>query len=134
MTKGRKTGGKDFTPGNKVSQGKGRPPLPEDVKQGRKINQTELERVINKLLYVDRAGLQEIIKTPDIPMIEIIAASILAQAAQKGDHVRLEFILQRMIGKVKDQLEVTMPKPFIVQRLDGTIIEMGAALPKKEGE
>jgi hypothetical protein len=39
-----------------------------------------------------------------------------------------------MIGKVKDQIEVTLPKPFIVSRLDGSSVEMGAKLPPKDEE
>ncbi len=75
------------------------------------MTQIELERVINSLLFLDREALQAKIKDPKTPMIEMIAASIMAQAAQKGDHQRLDFILQRMIGKVKDQLEVTTQAP-----------------------
>ena len=71
-----------------------------------------------------------LVRDPATPMMEVIAAAILAQAAQKGDHVRLEFVLQRMIGKVKDALEVTVAKPFIIRRSDGSSVELGAEVKK----
>jgi hypothetical protein len=112
----------------------GRPKTPPDILEARKLTQNELERIVNKFLYLDRAAIAELVKTPGTPMIELVVASILAQAAQKGDQQRLEFVLQRMIGKVKDQIEVTLPKPFIVSRLDGSSVEMGAKLPPKDEE
>ena len=45
---------------------------------------------------------------------------------------RLEFVLQRMIGKVKDQLEVTTPVPFIVKRADGSEVVMGSEVKKEK--
>lgn len=130
MAKGKKTGGKDFQPGQ--PGGPGRPTTPEDIKESRKFNQHELERVINKLLYLNRGELQVVIKAADTPMVELIVASILAQAAQKGDQQRKEWVVQRMIGKVKDQLEVTTPTPFIVKRADGSSVIMGAEVKKLE--
>lgn len=133
MTKPRNTKGlKPFKPGQSGNPG-GRPKTPEDLREGRKLNQHELERVINKLLYLDKGQLQEVVRNPETPMLELIAASILAQAAQKGDQQRLEFVLQRMIGKVKDQLEVTTPTPFIVVRQSGDQVVMGAEVKKLEG-
>ena len=125
MAKGKKTGGRDFKPGQSGNP-KGGPGLPKDLRDARKINQRELERVINLYLYMDRASLNEAIKDPKTPMVEIIAASIIAQAAQKGDQQRLEFILARMIGKVTERIEVEA-KPFIYESHDGTDkVTMGA--------
>lgn len=116
--------GKPFPKGVSGNPG-GRHKVPDDIKKSRTFNQIELERIINKLLYLDRGALQDLIKTPGTPMIELIAASILAQAAQKGDQARLEFVLQRMIGKVKDQIDLTVVKPYVINRLDGSKVELG---------
>lgn len=117
--------GQSGNPGGKVK-------LPEDIKQARKLNQVELERIINKYLYMDRDAVKEAISSPSTPMMELMVASIVAQAAQKGDHARLEFVLQRMIGKVKDQLEVSTPKPFIVERLNGDQILIGSKVEEEK--
>ncbi len=123
--------GKKFKPGVSGNPG-GKPKIPEDIKQARKMTQIELERVINSLLFLDREALQAKIKDPKTPMIEMIAASIMAQAAQKGDHTRLDFILQRMIGKVKDQVEISTPQPFILKKRDGEEIVMGVETKELE--
>lgn len=84
------------------------------------------------MLYLEQSELVAIIGTPGTPVLEAVAASILSEAIVKGDQQRLEFVLQRMIGKVQDRLEVTLPKPFIVTRLDGSTVEMGAKLGPKQ--
>lgn len=103
----------------------GKPKLPDDIKQARKLSQIELERTINKLIYLPRSELKQVIENPATPMFEIMIASIIAQASQKGDQLRLDFVLNRMIGKVKEPVEVTIQKPFIIERRDGTAVEMG---------
>jgi len=120
-----------FKPGQSGNPG-GKAKVPDDIKEARKLTQLDLERVINSLLYITKEALQAKIKDPQTPMIEMIAASIMAQAAVKGDHMRLDFILQRMIGKVKDQLEVTTPTPFILKKRDGEEIVMGVETKEPE--
>lgn len=96
------TNGVKFKPGQSGNPG-GRPKLPDDIKEARKLNQVELERIVNKYLYMDREAVKAAISSPGTPMMELMVASIVAQAAQKGDHLRLDFVLNRMIGKVKDE-------------------------------
>ncbi len=69
--------------------------------------------------------LQVILKSPNIPMMELMVASIVAKAATGGDHLRLDFILNRIIGKVKDKIEVTAVKPYVINNLDGTKTVLG---------
>jgi hypothetical protein len=124
--------GKPFQKGQSGNPG-GRTKLPDDIKQARKLNQIELERIVNRYLYLDRNELNERVKDPKTPMLEMMVASIIAQAAQKGDQQRLEFILSRLIGKVKDQLVVTTPEPYLVKDRDGKVlIEAGVKQPKEE--
>ncbi len=133
MTHKRNTSGlKPFKKGQSGNPG-GKIKVPDDIKEARKLTQIELERTINSLLFLDKEALQARIKDPKTPMIEMIAASIMAQAAVKGDHLRLDFILQRMIGKVKDQIELSTPVPFVLRKRDGEEIVMGVET-KQEGE
>lgn len=117
MARGKKTGGKDFAPGN--SHGKGRPKVPEDVKEARKLNQVEFERVANKYLYLTRDELKASLAAPATTVVELLVGSIIGQAVQKGDHTRMEFLLNRLIGRVVDRIEVKPVEPFVLHRRDG---------------
>ncbi len=121
---------KRFKPGQSGNPG-GRPKTPEDIREARRLNQAELERTVNRLLFCTREELQTIVKDPKTPMLEVMVASIMAQAATKGDQLRLEFVLARLIGKVKEHLEVTVPTPFVIRRPSGETLELGMDKPKE---
>ena len=120
-----------FKPGKSGNPG-GKPKVPNDLKEARKLNQIELERTVNRYLFADRETLQKAIKNPSTPVMELMVASIMAQAIRLGDQQRLEFILSRLIGKVKDQIEVTAVKPYVINNLDGTQTVLGASPPMLE--
>ncbi len=100
MAKGTKTGGRDFQNGN--PGGPGRPKVPEEMKSARKLNRLEFERILNKYIHLNRLEINEVIKSAELPMIEMIVAKILAFAFNEGDQKRTEFVLDRLIGRVKD--------------------------------
>jgi len=109
MAKGKKTGGRDFQAGN--PGGPGQPKIPEEVKAARKLNRIELERIINKYLYMPGTELRKLLEEAtkgqnEMPMIEAMIAKIMLAGFSEGDQRRLEFILDRLVGKVKDQVEV----------------------------
>jgi hypothetical protein len=133
MARGKKTGGRDFQPGVSGNP-KGGPGLPKDLRDARKLNQQELERVVNKYLNQSLPALMLAMQDECLPMLDMVVANILVQAAQAGDHHRFDFILNRLVGKVQDRVEVTLPKPFVVNRLNGEQVVMGAELPPKEDE
>lgn len=122
---------KRFKPGQSGNPG-GRPKLPEDIKEARKLNQVELERIINKYLAMDREAVKTAISAPGTPMMELMVASIVAQAAQKGDHQRLDFVLNRLVGKVKEQIEVKNVTPFVIKHADGSQTVLGAKVEKED--
>ena len=133
IAKGKKTGGKNFKPGVSGNPA-GSLPLPEDIKKARKLNQKELERSVNKFLYMNAAEIKESAADKECSMFDRIVGSIITAAVEKSDHTRLEFILNRMIGKVQDKLEVTTPKPFIISKSDGTQVICGAEIEKEDDE
>ena len=84
----------------------GQPKIPDDIKEARSLNQYELERIINRYLHMTKGELVAAIKNDATPMMEVTVASIVLKAASGGDHLRLDFILNRLIGKVKDKVQI----------------------------
>lgn len=131
MAKGRKTGGRDWKPGE-TGNPKGGPGLPKDLRDARKVNQAELERTINRLIWMPLPNLLEHINATTTPMFDRFVGNIIALGAEEGDERRMEFILQRIIGKVQDRIEVKTPTPFVIKRPSGDVVEVGAEMPKDE--
>lgn len=104
MARGRKTGGRDFQKGQ--PGGPGRPRLPDDIKQSRALTKIELERILNKFMFLSIKEIDAISKDTTSIAIESVVASIVLKAVAFGDQQRLNFVLDRLIGKVKEVLDV----------------------------
>ncbi len=98
---------------------------PSGVRKG-KLTRDEVETIMAKFARHSREQLQAVVQNPKTPMLEIMVASVMAKAAKDGDYSRLDFLLNRSIGKVKDMLEVSQPKPFVVTRASGEQLVLGA--------
>jgi len=107
MAKGTKTGGRDFKPGYKG--GPGRPRLPDDVKGFKRMTQTELETIFNKYINLPVSQLKEARSNPNMTGLEAMVLSIMLQAINKGDQLRMNALLDRLIGKVKERVEISNP-------------------------
>lgn len=121
MAKGKKTGGRDFKPG--WEGGNGRPRVPEDIKEARKITTIEVERILTELMSMSPSELVQIKQNPKSTMLELMIHSILVNAVNKGDQQRLDFLLQRLIGKVKEKIDIEI-NPFMnksIQELESLV-------------
>ncbi len=101
----------------------GRPRLP-------KMNKLTREKVIEimtRLADMQVDDLKLYIKSQKGTALEMSVAAIMAKAITEGDTARLEFVLNRTIGKVVDRVDVGMAKPYILEKVDGTELELGAA-------
>lgn len=79
-----------------------------------KLNKSTTTRLLNKFLFMDRSDLQEIMLNPKTPLVELIIGKVVEQAIKYGDQKRLDFLLTRLIGPVKQE-EATMPPPTIIK-------------------
>jgi hypothetical protein len=104
MAKGIKTGGRNFISGTSGNPS-GRPKVPEDVRSALSLNQVSFVRIANELLAVKVSELDEIVADESQPVFKIVLASILQKAIESADHRRLEFFLDRLIGKPKQTVE-----------------------------
>lgn len=58
-------------------------------------------------------------------MIEILIASIVNKAIHQGDDKRLSFILERLIGKVSDELNVNSYMSKLQELSESQVIDLG---------
>ncbi len=118
MAKGKKTGGRNFTPGNRFGQGQ--PKLPEDIKEARKLNRIEFERILNQFLHMTDEELLRYMDGPDCTQIEGLIAHLIVKGKEFGDHRRLSLILDRLVGPVSQKVEVTS-RPVVIEYEDKAV-------------
>lgn len=116
--------GKRFKPGN--AGGPGRPPMPEDIRKIKVLTKSHVEKVMNLFAGMTEEQIEVHLKRPETTMLEHMVGQITLRAVRDGDTQRLNFLLDRTIGKVKEVTEIQLPVPTIIERLNGDQIELGA--------
>lgn len=99
-----KTGGRDFEPGNNYSRG--RPRLPPEVKEARKLTAAELIKELTLRLRSTRDDISKLINSPDTPMLSVIVCRIILQAGDLGNIPSIELVLNRILGKTLTKAEL----------------------------
>lgn len=113
MAKGRKTGGRDFKPGQSGNLN-GRPPVPEVLRAVRDRNRAFVEGVLQESLFLPVEEIRTRVKGGKIGAIEAMLYEVLLTAINTGDPRRAEFLLTRLIGRPpSDQIELgfSLPDP-----------------------
>lgn len=82
----------------------GRPKDPPELSLIKKLTKGELELLMNRLLVLSKAELKSVHENGTA--IEMSMASIILKSIDHGDHFRLQFFIERLLGKVTDKLEV----------------------------
>lgn len=95
-----------FEKGHK-KPGPGRPTLHPEIKGVKIMNQLDLLRHCNDLIQMGQEQLLKVAKDPNEPVIRVAVASVLLHGIKKGDQARLEMILNRMVGKVREVVDLT---------------------------
>lgn len=122
MSKGRKTGGRDWKPGESGNP-KGPTPLPLEVREFRKAARAEIIEEFKYLWSMTEQELRDIINPEnDVPMIrKAIARQLLG-----GE---LEEVLNRVIGKPKEEIDLNHNGS-----IHGRIVALMSRIEKKNGE
>lgn len=116
MAKGKKTGGKNFQKGQ-VSNPLGGGAITPQVRAIRKITMEHIEEVGEIILDGNLTKLSELAKDPSTSVLKVWIAKAAAEGIRKGDLSSLEMILNRMIGKVRDKVDVS-GEGFLIKILD----------------
>lgn len=106
MAYGRKTGGRNFQPGNKL--GKGRPKLDEEFRQIQNLDKDIFKKTISKYLSIDVEELESSlrsIKEKKLKVFDAYIITLIAKGMQTQDVSIMEWLATRSVGKVKDEID-----------------------------
>ena len=72
------------------------------------LTKDKVSSILGKFATMTQEQLQAVVTDKKSTMIEIMIASVMVKAAKDGDYARLDFLLTRSVGKVKDEIEQTI--------------------------
>ncbi len=107
MAKGRKTGGRNYTPGTSGNPG-GLSKLPKDIREIKQLTEREFTLLMVKYMDTPVKKLKLHYQAMELPGKDLMIISVIYMAVKFGDYKRVEFLLNRLIGKVKDQVDHTV--------------------------
>ena len=127
MAKGKATPA-SFKPGDPRAVAAGKKSsraLPVELKEARAVNANKVEETLYKYMSMDKAALELAFKDPATPSVELIVIKIITKAISEGDYSRLDFLLNRTIGKVPDKthhlgiIGITKVHDLIMKEIEG---------------
>ena len=112
---------------------KGRPRIPDEILFARSLNKSFVEVKITELLRKSVKELEQLLKDKDKESIDHFIGRIILIGIVKGDPTRLNFLFDRVIGRVTEKIDVKVPKPFLIESLDGDkTVECGMKLEEEK--
>lgn len=109
--------------GKTKGTGKGRPPVEHQIKKGevrnplggrahnpelraiKRLTEDELVEIGSMIVKGSIEELQAVGKDKNCSAIKAMMAAVAVKAINKGDHMALDALLNRIVGKVKDRVE-----------------------------
>lgn len=76
--------------------------LSREVGNARKLNQVMVTEILNRFVTMSLEDVVAFAQNKTNPAMEVLVASILVHGIKNGDQNRLTFLLDRLIGKVKE--------------------------------
>lgn len=88
---------------------KGAAKLSPEVKHMRLMARIDFQRLADKFLHLTNGELRAIMKDDNSTGIDSMVASIILRGRDEGDQRRLDFFLDRTIGKVTEKIVISDP-------------------------
>ena len=106
MPKGKKFGGKDWKKGESGNPN-GRPPLPPEVKAIRALTHAEIKEIGELILSCRQEDLERIVGDGEETVLRRWMAKVAARGASEGDMMKLNALLDRIVGSTPKELKVS---------------------------
>lgn len=74
----------------------------------RKLTSQRFESIVYKYAESDLTQLKQAMQNPTTPAIELVVIKLLVKGIEQGDYQRINFLLDRTIGKVKESLNLNV--------------------------
>lgn len=114
-----------FEPGQSGNPS-GRPKLDPDIKRLRGLTRDQFKDLANIILTGTQEDLQRLLDQPETSMLTQWICRVALSGAERGDYRTLDELLNRLIGKVKDEVDVNLIRPYVVRSHDRSEeIQMG---------
>lgn len=85
----------------------GKPPIPQDVKDAKKLTDTEFHRVCSKLLFNTVSNLKKVVENDQTQVLEALVARILHRGITQASKDELNYFVERFLGKVAESHNFT---------------------------
>lgn len=103
MPKGKKFGGRDWVKGQSGNP-KGSKPIPEDVKEARRLSQIEFDRACGKIFFMSVEELTLLVNNKkQTNVLEALVGKILLKGINESSKSELNYFIERFLGKVAEQ-------------------------------
>jgi hypothetical protein len=103
---GIKSGGRDIKPGE-VLNPHGGPKLSPDARKFKKLTLEEYVTLIHKVLKMNLEDMDKVLQDPKATCLEKYVVNIAKIGGTGGDTSRLSFLLERLIGKVTEKIDLS---------------------------
>lgn len=91
-----------WKPGTSPNPG-GRPKDPPGMREMKLLTKYELVKVGNMIINHNLGQLKEFVEDPETPALQVMVASVVSRIIRTGDMNMLNTLLDRLIGKVKEE-------------------------------
>lgn len=104
--------------------GPGQPPTPEEIRKAAKMSKKMFQSIFHKFSLMTYPEFLKHMSSKNILVMEKVIGSIMMKTFE-GDTKAAALIWDRMMGKVKENLEIQLPKPMVINRRNGEQVVLG---------
>jgi predicted YcjX-like family ATPase len=133
MAKGRKTGGRNIQKGQ-VLNPKGAGAVSPALRAVRRLSQMQIAEIGTLILEGTISDLEKLKDDKNASILKMLFATVAAKAMKQGDHAALSSLLDRIVGKPKQVVEMSGPEGAPIEMSNVSEAERMERIAKIEQE